>query len=260
MMSTQGYKTGVISSLFLLACTPIDTPPIVDAQGNVVRVPAAYDSWLEIEELTPSGGEIGSRPVFVLTFNAYVSTRNWLDYDVMHLSSGGIRASGRATWDVVGRTIEWRPFGELIDGLDYRVGLNPSRLESVTGAPPFVGTLPVFRVNSEIENVPPALVAASSWGDVQGIIERTCASCHRDPEWLLNPLTVDSMIGVKAEALDVFLVKPFDAANSYLMHKILPDYPNRRFGVQPPTWSDEDPLSSDEIRAIASWIDSGARR
>ena len=66
------------------------------------------------------------------------------------------------------------------------------------------------------------------------------------------------MIGARADEVDEVIVIRYDAADSYLMHKIIPDYPLRRYGVQPPTWSDAEPLTANEIALIEDWIRVGA--
>jgi hypothetical protein len=63
------------------------------------------------------------------------------------------------------------------------------------------------------------------WPEVDRILEANCRSCHADPQWRLNPLTRESMLGVRAEQVSRFLVRPGDPADSYLMEKILPSYP-----------------------------------
>lgn len=239
-------------------CTEIDPLPLVDAQGNPIRLPEAWDTWLEVEEITPGDSEIPVIPIFRVTFPTYLNTTNVLDVDMVSLSSGGIRASGRATYDMVDRSLDWRPFSPLIAGLNYTLQLNPNRVESVTNAPLRVSQLPTYSVKEDAPRHTAVTSISASWDDVAKIFEVKCWGCHQDPEWRLNPLTVASMVGVTADSVDVFLVKPRDPSASYLMHKILPDYPVRRFGVQPPVWSSEEPLTRQELKVIQAWIQAGA--
>lgn len=258
-MRGMRFLTPVILLLALnTGCTEVDPLPLVDAQGNPIRFPDAWDTWLEVEEITPADTEIPVMPIFRVSFPTYLRTVNVLDVDMVSLNSGGIRAGGRSTYDMVDKTLVFRPFSPLIVGLDYTLTLNPNRVESVTGSPLAVGRLPTYSVRSEAPPHTAPDIVTANWQDVAAIFEAKCWGCHQDPEWRLNPLTRESMIGVLGESVDVFVVKPRDPAGSYLMHKILPDYPLRRFGVQPPEWSSEPPLTKAELKVIQAWVQAGA--
>lgn len=247
-----------IALALLCSCSDIEPEPPVGQDGEPVELPEPYDTWLRVIEIQPASGEISAQPVFEIEFDTYIEDDLLLSYDMVSLVSGGIRVRGFSTWDVTTRTLTWRPSSSLVDGLEYRLQLNAERLRSITGAPPQLGGAPTYTVDAELEASEPSSEQPATRADVEKIILRKCASCHRDAEWKLNPLTAESMIGIKAADRDQLLVIRRDAADSYLMHKILPDYPLRAYGVQPPTWSDAQPLTTGEIRTFKRWIDAGA--
>ena len=246
----------ILLPLLMMGCTAIEPDVPVDDEGNPIPLPGPYDDWLRVQSVSPRG-TIPTRPTIRITFNAHLEDDLFIDQDMVWLSSGGIRASGRTTYDFQTRTLVFRPFVELIDGLKYRLYVNDIRFESVTGAPPEFAGFPLYTVSSEVEpeETEEGVVV---WPDVRPIFERKCYACHQDPTWQLNPLTPESMVGVRADGGDEHLVVRYDPADSYLMHKIVPDYPLRRHGVQPPVWSDSEPLTFDETAMIQQWIASGA--
>lgn len=131
----------------------------------------------------------------------------------------------------------------------------------MTGAP-FLppGEWPELVPSREAAPQEVAELPSPSWQEVSPLIEERCAGCHRDEQWGLNPLTYDSLLGAKSTQTDQFLVRAGDPQDSYLMRKILPDYPEREFTVQPPPWSDVERLDRQELLLIEGWIAAGARR
>ncbi len=59
---------------------------------------------------------------------------------------------------------------------------------------------------------------------------------------------------------DLLLVQPFDPERSYLMHKLLWDYPLREGTAQPTPWDGGAPLPEQDLRLIERWIRGGALR
>lgn len=241
----------------LLGCTSIEDEPLLDEDGNLIPTPGPYDYWLDIEDAQPTG-DTSLRPTIELKFNAHLEDDDFIDFNMAWLASGGIRASGLTSYRVRDRTLVFRPYNNLIEGLRYRLIVNDALLESVTGAPADISTLPLVIASSEIPIEEPEPEPDVAWPDVRRVFERKCWSCHQDPSWQLNPLTRESMIGTKALESDELLVIRYDPADSYLMHKVIPDYPIRRYGVQPPTWSDAEPLTETELALIEDWIRVGA--
>lgn len=243
--------------LCLAACGPIDPEPPTDDEGVPIPTPGPFDDWLEVEEVTPDGGEVGLRPTIRVRFDTFIEDDELIDFSAVSLQSAGLRVTGRVTWEMTTRTLVFRPLRDLVPGLQYTLSLAPDYLESVTGAPFRSSDLPKFEaVEGGGSAADPEI--DSSWDAVDTIFERKCRSCHADPQWQLNPLTRASMIGQPSAQTDQLVVLPFDPADSYLMHKILPDYPIRRFTVQPPPWSHAEPLTDVERRLVEAWIRNGA--
>lgn len=245
-----------LSAAFLLACGPVDPEP---PEGvTTVPMPGPYDDWLTVEDVQPDGGDVGRRPEIRLQFDTYLEEDRLLDYGVASLESGGLRISGRVEYEMAARTLVFRPLRDLVPDLTYRLVLRADYLRSVTGAPLGEVELPSFVSSDEDATTESAETPRIGWEQVDAILERKCRSCHADPQWGLNPLTRASLVGARSEQTDAVLVAPYDPGDSYLMHKILPDYPLRRFTIQPPPWSRADPLTTSERRAIEVWIRNGA--
>lgn len=236
------------------ACGAIEPDPPVDGAGNAIPMPPAGESWLTVHKITPAPGDIPTRPEVSLQFSDYVDDDRLVDVDVVSLASGGRRAFGRVTWDMQTRTMTWRPNAPLTQGLEYDLVVNTSRLRSVVGGPLFDAPRMRWRVDGGLENPPGPERREASWDQVEEVLARKCWSCHQDPQWQLNPLTVASMVGVRAKDADAFLVLPRDPDDSYLVQKVLPDYPLIRWDVQPPSWSGAKPLEPDEIQVFIDWI------
>jgi len=252
-------RSSILVIALLSACGSIDPDPLLDAQGNPIAVPAAGESWLVVEQISPETDVIPTNPQISIRLSNHIDDDLLVDYDVISLTSGGKRMGGRTSWDVTSKTLTWRPFGNLIDGLDYSLQVNDSRLLSVVGSPLYPFKRRTWRVDAQEEAPTPQTSAEVRWSQVEQILERRCWSCHQAPQWQLNPLTRESMIGKRSNGGEEFLVVPFDPADSYLLHKIVPDYETIRWEVQPPSWSGAAPLQDHQIRLIEAWIRQGAR-
>ena len=217
------------------------------------------DDWLQVETIHPDGGEVGPRPEVRMEFNTYIEDDRLLDYGVATLESGGLRVSGRVEYEMTTRSLVFRPLRDLVPGLIYTMSLRADFLRSVTGAPFRATRLPRFVPVEDAVGPGPTPIPRATWSEIDAVLERKCRSCHADPTWDINPLTRASLVGVPSEQTDATLVVPYDPGDSYLMHKILPDYPVRRFTVQPPPWSGAQPLTTGEQRLFELWIRDGAR-
>ncbi|TXD34477.1 hypothetical protein FRC96_12655 [Lujinxingia vulgaris] len=242
----------------LLSCGPIDPPPPTDADGEPIPRPAPLDDWLRVIEVTPAQS-IATHPTIEVRFNAYLAPDSFTSYGALSLRSGGLSSGGRIDYRMTRKTLRLRPRSALIDGLRYTLFASPG-LRSVTGAPLFPNTPAPERFTDATLPDSPALDRPEvRWDDIAPLVERSCNSCHDDPEWQLPRLTPQALRQTRSTQVEAPLVMPFEPAQSYLMHKILPDYPLRRFTVQPPPYSDAPPLSLDEIERIEDWIAQGAR-
>jgi hypothetical protein len=240
------------------ACVEVEPDPPVDEDGEPVVVPAPHDRWLEVVDISPDTDEIAMSPSVAVTFNDYIDDESFESYAFGALRSGGVRASGTATYIMTDKTVVWRPFSRLEPGLKYRFSVTED-LESATGAPLRApAEWPEYLAGRDA--VPSELVVLPDvrWDAVRPIFDATCAGCHQDPQWGLNPLTYDSLIGAKSQQTDLFLVRPGDASDSYLMRKLLWDYPDIEFVHQPPAWSGGQELAREELLLIEGWITGGA--
>lgn len=247
----------LLTALLACACGPIDPAPITDADGNEIVFAGAFDTPLGAAARYPE--VVGERPVLRFVFDGFLDEDGLLDFGVVTVQSGGLSTGGRVTWEMSTRTLEFRPFSDLVPGFVYRPVFDAGRLFSVTGAPFRGGNFPPFRVDPDA----PAGDAPSprdvEWTTIDALFEARCRSCHADPGWDLNPLTHASLVGSRSEQVDGLLVVPFDPGDSYLLHKLIADYPVRRFTAQPPPWSGAEPLSDAEVRLVEHWIATGAR-
>lgn len=242
----------------LASCGEIEPDPPVDEDGDVIPLPGPYDTFLDIEDVQPAPGLIAPDSPIEIRFQTWLDDDRIINAAAAALASGGVRTGGYARYVMTRRSLYWTPYGESIPGLRYALTLDQQRIWSVTGAPPDFSTLPTYRIATDGERLPLLDLSPVRWARVDAILEANCRSCHSDPRWQLNPLTRESLLGAPSEQVDRLLVRPGDAADSYLMEKIIPNYPRRQYTVQPPPWSGLSPLPEDEILTIERWIIAGA--
>ncbi len=252
----------LILCAFIAGCGgSIERDPLVDQDGKPIPVPDAYDRWLMIQNTTPPAGPVSVRPTLEISFYDYINPKTFLTFGVVSLQSGGIVINGDAQYIMTRKALRWTPRRNLEPDFQYTLALAGASLRSVTNAPLLPVNRPIVFVADETIpiTIDPVLPPAT-WSEVDTILTNRCASCHRDPTWRLNPLTQESLTRQPSQQSDFPLVRAFDPSSSYLMHKILPDYPVRRFTVQPPPWSDDNaPLTQQELVTIESWILLGAK-
>ena len=251
----------VIVCLACAACTPVDPEGPLDEDGDPIPLPGPYDTFLEIESITPGeGGVLGPRPWLALRFNAYLDDDSFRSFGTMQLQAGGLRQRGEVRYVMTDRTLYWRPYSDLIDGFVYTLDLTLEGVESVTGAPlREPEELPVYTADEAEESAPFGRVDDPvTYDEVAAIFDARCVSCHGSDEWpFLNTLDRESLLTYVQPNLDRVMVRAGDPADSYLMHKVLEDYPDRLNGPCPPTWSeDPTPLTRDEVWRIERWIAS----
>ncbi len=254
------YPTIATVSFFALLfanCGPIDPPP-EDDKGEEIPLPQPFDTFLELEKVKPESDEVGLRPVLWIQFSDYLDDDKWIDRSAVSLVSGGLVHRGRITNVFSQKAILFTPNDDLIEGFKYTLKLSKKQFKSFNDAPLETPKEIEFTVNAKLsdQGVP---LPDPFWPEIKAIFSKKCDSCHSDPNWGLIELEFDTLIGIRSEQVDRFLVKPLDSSDSYLMHKILPDFDERKFTVQPPPWSDGLPLTAEEILKIDQWIEKGAR-
>lgn len=243
----------------LSACAPFE-PQAPEDNDDERDAPAPGDDWLYFESVEP-GDDISTRPTIEINVNAYLDPGSFNSYGTFRLRSGGFSHSGRTDYWMTRRQLRFRPNTALEPDLSYALDLTADDLRSITDAPLHeLAILPRLRTDEQLEDTEPLRRPEVSWEEVEAIFDAHCNDCHSDPDWMLPDLTRDSMVATKSEQVDARLVEPLFPSRSYLMHKILPDYPLRQKAVQPPPWSDVDPLSFEDIERIEHWIANGAPR
>lgn len=242
------------------ACGEIEPDPPVDENGDPIELPEPYDRWLEIVDISPTSGDLPLEPTITVRFNDYIEDDSFRTYAFGTLSSGGVRARGDADYVMTDKTVVWRPWGALVPGLRYRFR-STGAVESATGSPSLQpAEWPTYMATDAAPTTEPPRLPSATWDDVAPIFEAKCASCHRDPQAGLNPLTYESLQGARSDQTDLYLVRPTDPADSYLMRKLLWDYADIEFVHQPPAWSGAEQLPREELLLIEGWIAGGARR
>lgn len=248
----------VLMILAAAGCGEIEPDPVLDEEGEEIPVPGPFDTYLDVESVNPPAGLIAPDSPIEIRFSTWLEDDVLLNAGMMSMASGGIRTGGYVRWVMTTRSLVWTPYGTTEPGLRYSLSIDTARLRSVTGAPPALSTLPTYKVSSVGERLPTIDLSPVRWPEVDALFQARCSSCHSDPNWQLNPLRRDTLVGVESEQVDRFLVRPGDAADSYLLEKLLPAYPRRELTIQPPPWSGLDPLSEDEILLVERWIIAGA--
>ena len=243
-------------------CADIEPEPPLDEEGEPIAMPQAYDSFLVVTDVDPGGEQpLAPRPRITLTFSDYLDDDSFLPFALVSLTSGGLRAQGLVYYRMAYRQLVFEPFAPLATGLRYRLALETGALTSATGAPylPTEAAEQVWIVEDGAEAPELSEEPDAGWEAVRALFRQRCDGCHGDPQWQLVPLTHQALLQ-KSKQVDRYLVRPFDPADSYLMHKILPGYADRRFTAQPPPWHESSqPLGLDEIWLVERWIRDGAR-
>jgi ADP-ribosyl-[dinitrogen reductase] hydrolase len=236
----------LLVAVVLGACVPNDPVDFYDRDLAVVDV-----------HPRPDLGEIPTNARITVTFSNYVDPGPLNYFNALSLDSGGIRASDRAVYRLVGKKATVITRRSLEPGIYYDLGMNPEVLRSVTGRPyGGPGTIR-FQVGTFSVTHPPT-APSPTWEQVEPLFA-PCGECHDDPEWMLPPMTREGLIGEpSAHDADLWLVRPGDSARSYLMHKILWDYPVREGTAQPPPWAGKTQLSIEAQDTIERWILGGA--
>lgn len=227
--------------------------------GREVDGPGPHDSPLEVTSVAPDSDRIAPEASLRIRFDAYLDDESFRSFDTGTLTAGGRRWAGWADYRMVDRSIVWTPRSSVPTKLDVQLTLSEN-LRSVTGS-----KLTDRRQIAEwqIDEGGASARGAESqrdgatWAEVRGIFDRRCGDCHAESD-RLPPLTHEGLVGVTSTEVDRKLVRPYDPADSYLMHKILWNYPDRRFSPQPPPWDGGQELDRPAQRTIEAWIAAGA--
>jgi hypothetical protein len=231
---------------------------------------------------TPRGGatNVPRDTVVRLVLNDYPEPDS-VDLGGVIVTTGAFYHGGTFGVDLIDKTVTFRAGGTLRAELGYNVTVQPDLL-SLHGCPAVMEQRS-FYTSATAAMPPPGRAPLVPFAEVQPIFARSCggATCHRaaaadlqtSPDGCLDaPAAGLSLCDRQARASLVDVpsrqvsrldrVKPNDSSRSYLLRKLLPgDTPDRpapgALGHRDPP---EAPLTTDELRAIARWIDAGASR
>lgn len=262
MTSPMPLRTAaILVAVAAFGCGELEPEPPVDGDGEPIDVPAPMEEWLFFSDVRPAE-TLSVEPTIEFEFNEYVAPDTFSTLGAVRLVSGGLEWSGRVDYRMSRKTVVFEPTRPLEPGLRYHLRWNADDVRSVTGSPLHpLALLPTYTVDEDSDSeVAPLARPEVVWEDVEPIFEHHCSGCHGDDAWQLPPMERDALVRTRSEQVDYRLVEPYHPARSYLMHKILPDYPERRFTHQPPPYSDAPPLSDEDIERIEHWIAGGASR
>lgn len=187
------------------------------------------------------------------------------------VSSGRVNASYRVEYSLVYREVRYFPTRPLRDDLRWTLTLDSDALISLGGGRPIPLEPVAFRIDGglvvpdgdlpphvRLDDAPPPVAAPVRFAtDVEPVLRRACGACHGVGGLVaLDHATLRAASSVTLP--DVPLVRPFDPAGSMLLQKVVPDHPVRFGTVMPPPWSDQAPLTHEELRVIEAWIQQGA--
>lgn len=233
------------------SCVAVEAPDVT----------AAYDPPLRVIRVSPSpdAEEVARDVTFTVAFNTYLNAELLTDTNGLSLTSGGLRAFGVVRYRMVDRALVWTTTRAMEPDLVYALGFDPEVLVSVTGRPLEGPSGVPFRASDRIQGRLPEPEPVV-WSDIAAELSEACDGCHSDPSWMLSPIRPEALIGAPSEQAEgQVLVVPFEPSRSYLMHKILWDYPLREGSAQPPPWSGAEQLSLETQRKVEAWIRNGAR-
>jgi hypothetical protein len=181
--------------------------------------------------------------------------------DAIELTSNEVRQGGRVRYDPIERRLTFTPRGLFRRDLAYDATLAAS-LRGLRRGEPVAATTLTF-VTGLDEAGRPAPAIASFEGDVLPVFQRSCASssCHGPPS-NRSGLDLSDAAAASSSLLRVRSfgwvgwdrVDPGSAAWSYLVYKLIGEESVRGEAMPPGS-----PLPLDEIEAVASWIDGGAK-
>ena len=211
--------------------------------------------------------------VFRVTFDDYPDPDKVRSNSLL-LTTGYFWVPGTYGVDLIGKAAVMRPISTLVTELGYGLHLRPA-LSSLAGCPGTSVDIEFVTGDGPAGHAPPPPPAYQE--SIQPIFDARCGGgCHLGPgdtgDCLASPAAdlslcaADSwarLVGVAARQSDKLrLVEPGDSARSYLLRKLLPaDTAGGRLpGVVGQREPPGEPLSEDQLRLIAAWIDGGALR
>jgi hypothetical protein len=222
--------------------------------GPVPGAPSSADGAVN---LSPDDGAI----VDTTAPELRVSFRSFLDPDTLppggevELRSGSRVVAVRARWDILDRAVIATPVDPLVPGLRYEWTFSPEETLLLGGWPISSPEPRSFTVSPTATDAPRDGAAPPTFDELVPVFEEHCG-CHYDGT---PPVLDRSVVGARSAVLpERWLVRPWEPAQSYLVQKLLPQYPDRFGTVMPPPWDGAEPLDPEALRAVIDWIAAGA--
>ena len=222
----------------------------------------------------PNSVAVPTDVTFRLTFDDYPDP-DTVRSDSILLTSGFFWVPGSYGTDMIDKTAVMRPIRPLSPGLGYSLHLRPA-LSSLAGCPGSSEEIEFITGDGPSGDTPQP---PATFDSVQRIFGAHCAGagCHLaagDPGDGCLPAPAAGLSLCAPEAWDQLVAVPSrqdnqlqrveagNSARSYLLRKLLPASPSGGpiAGVYGQREPPGEPLPEDQLRAIATWIDSGALR
>jgi len=241
-------------------------------EGDVEAQVAPYGQPLRVVQAWPEDGAQGvARNVrIVIDFDQYLDPAV-SDGGAIRVRSGGVAVPVRTHYRLSRRRLVGELRQELLAELRYEVSLNPATVLALDGSPLAAPWTLRFSAGDEVAPQE-GVTRTTSWPEVAARFDLGCG-CHqvepRPAQWFDIPrLDRSALVGApSAQVPGRALVDPYRPTTSYVMHKVLADYPDRVGTVMPPPWASEvaktralpaQPLSVAEAEAVELWILAGA--
>ena len=193
-----------------------------------------------------------------ITFSEYLDADSFDYFNAIRLRSGAISGPGWARYSLVDRSLTWYPTRSLRPNLIYTLMVNPETVRSIFGEELALEAAITFETADDGTVEQNRRIEPVSYGDsIAPILQRYC-TCHYTGDELAG-LEYGDLVDVPSrQRSSRMMVVPFEPARSYLILKLLEEYPYRRLEAMPPSWSAAPVLDDEALRLIESWVATGA--
>ena len=206
-------------------------------------VPAETLSLGVVGTTPEEGGRLPANEVLKVTFDDYLDPESIRQTEVV-VKSGAETATLNLGYDPVDRALLIIPRVGLRAGIGYEAFVSAEHLRSLSGNP--LGDDIRWTFRAEGPRSQPEYQAIDFETDIRPIFDMSCG-CHGPEPKMFPELRPDALIRTSsARQPDRKLIVPGQPLESYLVQRLLPDYP----AVQGPPKN----LTDSETRRIIRWI------